>query len=89
MALRCYHPDQVTEKSVEPSAKAEKTESASPAAKATPNKSTPGKKPGRPKKKGPEANGDSSKPWEGLFEVSVKMDSSPPLLEFRDLREGS
>ncbi len=80
--------DRVTEKSAETTTKAEKTESANKAAKATLCKSTPGKKPGRPKKKASEANGQSSKPWEGLFEVSFKMDSSPPLLEFRDLREG-
>ena len=77
----------VTEKSAEPTIKTEKTELASKAAKATPRKLTPGKKPGRPKKAS-EANRDSSKPGKGLFEVSFKMDSNPLLLEFRDLREG-
>ncbi len=80
--------DQVTEQSVEPFTKPEKTESTSPAGKPTPGKSTPGKKPGRPKKKNSEINGDSANPWDGLFDVSIKMDSSPPLLEFVDLREG-
>ncbi|KAK0733934.1 hypothetical protein B0T26DRAFT_631645 [Lasiosphaeria miniovina] len=47
------------------------------------------KKPGRPRKRASEANGDSSKPWEGLFEVALKtVDAGPPLLEFKDLREG-
>ncbi|KAH8882120.1 hypothetical protein GQ53DRAFT_666360 [Thozetella sp. PMI_491] len=65
-----------------------RSSSTSPPFKATAGKTTPAKKPGRPKKK-PEANGDNSKPWEGLFEVKVKMeDSAPPVLEFKDLREG-
>jgi hypothetical protein len=51
-----------------------------------------GRKPGRPRKKGGagEANGESSaRPWEGLFEATLKTaDMGPPLIEFRDLREG-
>ncbi|KAK3300844.1 uncharacterized protein B0H64DRAFT_25025 [Chaetomium fimeti] len=54
------------------------------------SKSTPGRKPGRPRKKGgAEANGDGSRPWEGLFEAALKTaDMGPPTIEFRDLREG-
>lgn len=57
------------------------------------SKSTPGRKPGRPRKKGSavEANGggDSARPWEGLFEATLKTaDMGPPVIEFRDLREG-
>ncbi|KAK4031506.1 hypothetical protein C8A01DRAFT_42049, partial [Parachaetomium inaequale] len=51
-------------------------------------KSTPGRKPGRPRKKA-EANGDSARPWEGLFEATLKTaDMGPPVIEFRDLRDG-
>jgi len=51
---------------------------------------TPGRKPGRPRKKGAsEANGESARPWEGLFEATLKTaDMGPPLIEFRDLRQG-
>jgi hypothetical protein len=36
------------------------------------SKSTPERKPGRPRKKaGAEANGDGTRPWEGLFEASL------------------
>ncbi|KAG7292653.1 hypothetical protein NEMBOFW57_002689 [Staphylotrichum longicolle] len=60
-----------------------------PAAATAGSKSTPGRKPGRPRKKGAEANGDSARPWEGLFEASLKTaDIGPPVIEFRDLREG-
>ncbi len=56
------------------------------------SKATPGRKPGRPRKKGPEANGgggDGARPWEGLFEATLKTaDIGPPTIEFRDLREG-
>jgi hypothetical protein len=54
------------------------------------SKSTAGRKPGRPRKKGgAEANGDGSRPWEGLFEAALKTaDMGPPTIEFRDLREG-
>ncbi|KAK3329736.1 hypothetical protein B0H66DRAFT_36038 [Apodospora peruviana] len=86
--------DSVPETSAEPQAPGGKAESDA-ASKATPGKSTPGRKPGRPKKKDTQANGDSSKPWEGLFEVNLKTESQPgkkeeglPLLEFKDLREG-
>ncbi|KAK3905262.1 hypothetical protein C8A05DRAFT_30902 [Staphylotrichum tortipilum] len=51
-------------------------------------KSTPGRKAGRPRKKGAEANGDSARPWEGLFEATLKTEKGPPVIEFRDLREG-
>jgi hypothetical protein len=60
------------------------------AAAAASSKSTPGRKPGRPRKKGAaaEANGDSARPWEGLFEATLKTaDMGPPVIEFRDLRE--
>ncbi|KAK0630063.1 hypothetical protein B0T17DRAFT_209059 [Bombardia bombarda] len=82
------------DRSAEPRAGSEKVDADSN--KATANKSTPGRKPGRPRKKS-EMNGDSSKPWEGLFEVTLKTDptSGPvkkeeglPLLVFKDLREG-
>jgi hypothetical protein len=58
--------------------------------KAAGGKSTPGRKPGRPRKKaGAEANGDSARPWEGLFEATLKTaDMGPPVIEFRDLRDG-
>jgi hypothetical protein len=46
----------------------------------------------RAKKRASEVNGDAgrtlTKPYEGLFEVSLKMDLSPPMLEFKDLRQG-
>lgn len=52
-------------------------------------KSTPGRKPGRPRKKGAEANGESARPWEGLFDATLKTaDMGPPMIEFRDLRDG-
>jgi len=57
---------------------------AGPGGKATPG----GRKAGRPRKKGAEANGDSARPWEGLFEATLKTDKGPPVIEFRDLREG-
>ncbi|KAL2132849.1 hypothetical protein VTI74DRAFT_3223 [Chaetomium olivicolor] len=48
------------------------------------------RRPGRPKKKGTDAaNGESARPWEGLFEASLKTaDMGPPLVEIRDLRTG-
>lgn len=53
----------------------------------TPVKVTPAKKQQqKPRKKGPEY--DVTKPYIGLFDVSLRMDLSPPLLEFKDLREG-
>ncbi|KAK3310659.1 uncharacterized protein B0T15DRAFT_387593 [Chaetomium strumarium] len=52
------------------------------------SKPTPGRKPGRPRKKAPEANGDSARPWEGLFKAVLKTaDLAPPLIEIEDLRE--
>ena len=67
----------------------ENTDTPSKAAGAAGSKATPGRKPGRPRKKGPEANGDSARPWEGLFEATLKTaDIGPPTIEFRDLREG-
>jgi len=76
--------DSIAEPSVEPPSKSDSS---------TLNKATiktPGKgKPGRPRKRPSEANGESSRPWEGLFEVTLKMvEQGPPLLEFKDLREG-
>ncbi|KAK4157833.1 hypothetical protein C8A00DRAFT_39842 [Chaetomidium leptoderma] len=60
-----------------------------PSGAAAAGKSTPGRKPGRPRKKGPEANGDSARPWDGLFEATLKTaDMGPAVIEFRDLREG-
>jgi hypothetical protein len=46
-------------------------------------------KPGRLQKKaGAEANGDGTRPWEGLFEASLKTaDMGPPVIEFHDLRD--
>ncbi|KAK1755075.1 hypothetical protein QBC47DRAFT_208541 [Echria macrotheca] len=83
--------DSAAEPSVEPPSKAE-SETPTKATTTTSSKLilTTGKgKPGRPKKKGLDANGSSGKPWEGLFEVTLKMtESSPPVLEFKDLREG-
>jgi hypothetical protein len=61
-----------------------------PSKPASGSKSTPGRKPGRPRKKaGAEANGDGARPWEGLFEASLKTaDMGPLVIEFRDLRDG-
>ena len=51
--------------------------------------STLGRKPGKPLKKGLKANGESAWPWDGLFGAALKMaDIGPPLIEFKDLREG-
>lgn len=78
--------DSIVEPSVEPPSK---SESQTPT-KATSIKLTNKGKAGRPRKKG-EANGDSAKPWEGLFEVTLKMaaDRNDAMtLEFKDLREG-
>jgi len=70
--------------SVEPPSK---SESETPTKTTTTIKLTT-RKPGRPRKK-LEVNGNSSKPWEGLFEVTLKMaEQGPPLLEFKDLRVG-
>ena len=57
----------------------------------TPGKGTPNRKPGRPKKKVADASAvteSKSKPYEGLFDATVRMDLSPPMLEIKDLREG-
>lgn len=60
----------------------------------TPRKESPGakaasaKKLAKSRKKGSEAYGEAGKPYIGLFDVSVRMDTSPPVLEFTDLREG-
>ncbi|KAK5658748.1 hypothetical protein OQA88_1557 [Cercophora sp. LCS_1] len=75
--------DSVAEPSVEPRSKSNSE---------TPTKAnikTPAKgKPGRPKKRASEINGDA-KPWVGLFEVTLNpTEQGPPLLEFKDLREG-
>lgn len=80
------------EASAEPTT-SEKAETDAPS-KATPGKATPGRKVGRPKKKMSLANGDSARPWEGLFEVKLKTEAQPgkkedgTYLEFKDLREG-
>ncbi|KAK3335401.1 hypothetical protein B0T19DRAFT_7043 [Cercophora scortea] len=86
--------DSNAEASAEPQAASDKAEADLPN-KATPNKLTPGRKPGRPRKSLKEANGDNSRPWEGLFEVSLKTETGPlkkeegvTMLEFKDLREG-
>ena len=51
--------------------------------------STLGRKPGKPLKKGPKANSESTRLWEGLFKATLKTaDVGPPLIEFKDLREG-
>lgn len=80
--------DSVPERSVEPRAKSETAETDTPSSKSAAAKATPGRKPGRPRKKGAEANGDSSRPWEGLFEATLNVGSGTPTLEFKDLREG-
>lgn len=60
----------------------------------TPNKGTAtalgaGRKPGRPRKKGVEANGEGARPWEGLFEATlITTDIGPPTIEIRDVRDG-
>ncbi|KAK4116476.1 hypothetical protein N656DRAFT_794782 [Canariomyces notabilis] len=81
--------DSIVERSTEArSATSERANADTPHKSAT-GKSTPGRRPGRPRKKGSEANGESARPWEGLFEASLKMmDIGPPLIEFKDLREG-
>lgn len=66
------------------------------AATGTPNQiklvlksSSTARKTAKASKKKSEANGDSSRPWEGLFEVSLNTtQTGPPTLEFKDLREG-
>jgi hypothetical protein len=79
--------DSVAEQSAEPQATSENASTDTPSKPTAAGKSTPGRKPGRPRKK--EANGDSSRPWDGLFEATLKMaDIGPPMIEFRDLREG-
>lgn len=80
--------DSIAEPSVEPPTK---SESHTPH-KITSIKITNRGKVGRPRKKN-EMNGDSTKPWEGLFEVSLRMgdqngDQKTMSLEFKDLREG-
>lgn len=82
--------DSLPEQSAEPrSVTSESANTETPNKAAAGSKSTPGRRPGRPKKKGAEANGENARPWEGLFEASLKMaDIGPPLIEFRDLREG-
>ncbi|KAJ4296106.1 hypothetical protein N0V88_004808 [Collariella sp. IMI 366227] len=48
-----------------------------------------GRRPGRPKKKALDAGVDEARPWQGLFEASLKTaDIGPPLVEIRDLRTG-
>ncbi|KAG7284828.1 hypothetical protein NEMBOFW57_009443 [Staphylotrichum longicolle] len=55
----------------------------------TAGESTPGRKPGRSLKNGSKANSERARPWEGLFEAVLKTaDVGPPLIEFKDLREG-
>jgi len=55
----------------------------------TAGESTPGRTPGWSLKKGSKANSESARPWEGLFEAALKTaDVGPPLIEFKDLREG-
>ena len=40
-------------------------------------------------KKGSKANDESTRPWEGFFDATLKTaDVGPPLIEFKDLREG-
>ncbi|KAL2260131.1 hypothetical protein VTK26DRAFT_5958 [Humicola hyalothermophila] len=79
--------DTIPERPAEPRAKSETAETETPSKPAV-GKSTPGRKPGRPRKKGAEANGDSARPWEGLFEASVSVEQGPPVVEIKDLREG-
>jgi hypothetical protein len=67
----------------------EKTNTGTPSKPANAGESTPGRKPGTLRKKGSESNGESARPWEGFFKATLKMvDMGPPLIEFRDLREG-
>lgn len=60
----------------------------------TPSKGTPSKAAGSAKKlaksrkRQGEGFGEGAKPYMGLFEVTLRMDTSPPILEFSDLREG-
>jgi hypothetical protein len=70
-------------------ATSENTNTDTPRKLVTAGDSTPGRKPDRPRKKGSKANGESTRPWEGFFEAALKTaDMGPPLIEFRDLREG-
>ncbi|KAK3341102.1 hypothetical protein B0T25DRAFT_330612 [Lasiosphaeria hispida] len=78
--------DSIAEPSVEPQSKSESDTPSKASVKAS---AAANRKVGRPRKKLGETNGDSSKVWDGLFEVNLKMmESGPPLLEFKDLREG-
>ncbi|KAK3941494.1 hypothetical protein QBC46DRAFT_99875 [Diplogelasinospora grovesii] len=82
--------DTPPEPSSETQPQGDKTEPSTPAP-GTPggSKATSGRKQVGRRKTKVEANGDSNaRPWEGLFEVSLKMDAGPPMLEFKDLREG-
>ncbi len=65
------------------------TNTDTPSKPATEGESTPGLNSGRALKKGSKANGESIRPWEGLFEATLKTaDVGLPLMEFKDLREG-
>ena len=78
--------DSIAEPSAEPPSK---SESATPTKTSASKSAAANRKVGRPRKKLAETNGDSSKHWESLFSVSLKMmDQGPPYLEFKDLREG-
>lgn len=80
--------DSVTERSAEPQATNDNASTDTPRKPTTAGKTTLSRKPGKARKKG-EVNGDSSRPWEGLFEATLKMANiGPPMIEFRDLREG-
>ena len=65
------------------------TNTDTPSKPATVGASTPGRKPGRSLKNGSKANGESARPWDGLFVATLKTaDVGPPLIKFKDLREG-
>lgn len=49
-----------------------------------PPKTTLARKIGRPRK----SYGVASRPWEGLFSVSLRMEATPPMLAYEDLRAG-
>lgn len=78
--------DSVPARSTERRATSEVTSTDTPS-KPTTSKSSTGRRPGRPRKKGAEANGESARPWEGLFEARLRVDDVT-LIEFKDLREG-
>ena len=70
----------------QPQSAVDKSALESPSVQGTPSKTgTPAKK-GKGRKKA--AGAVEPKPYQGLFSISLRMSTSPPVLEIKDLREG-